>query len=217
MITLILVRHGQSVGNVLQVFCGQKDYPLTSLGERQARMTADYLKEHYQIERIYSSDLSRAMQTAEPTAKAFGVEIIPTKELREIASGAFEGLGREQIEEQVPELLFAWSAGGAIAPAGAETHPQLKKRIDAFFEQLLQNESGKCVAIFAHWGGIYKILRFLTEHDPSLVLDLENVRLHNASITAFRLFDDGRVESILDFDYVEHLGDMSSKTPKGLL
>ena len=217
MTTLILVRHGQSVGNVLEVFCGQKDYPLTERGKMQAELTAAYLKEHYQIERIYSSDLSRAMQTAAPTAEAFGLEIIPAKELREIASGVFEGFGRGQMEEVQPELLFAWTEGGAIAPEGAETHPQLKVRIESFLKWLLEEEKGNCVALFAHWGGIYKILCFLVDHSPALELDLSRIQLPNASVTAFRLLDNGQVESVLDLSYEEHLGNLATESPKGLL
>ena len=64
MTTVLLIRHGQSVTNVTQVFTGHYDVPLSPLGQEQARRTAAYLRGHFAIDAIYASDLMRAMQTA---------------------------------------------------------------------------------------------------------------------------------------------------------
>ena len=73
---VIMVRHGESLGNAEGFFAGQTDIPLTPLGQRQAERTAEYLRDR-KIDRIYSSDLIRSMQTAAPTARMHGLEIIP--------------------------------------------------------------------------------------------------------------------------------------------
>ena len=70
--TLIFVRHGQSKYNRSRNFTGQQDVPLTALGREQAERTAVYL-DRFPITRIYSSNLIRAMQTAEPTAARHGL------------------------------------------------------------------------------------------------------------------------------------------------
>ena len=217
MTTLILVRHGQSVGNVMDVFCGQKEYPLTQRGMLQAQKTADYLKAHYKIDKIYSSDQVRAMQTAEPTAKAFDIEVCSVKALRELKAGIFEGKGHDLVREWYPDLLIAWSMGGKIAPEGGETHAQLSARINAFFDELMQRESGKCIAVFAHWGGIYHILKRICNENPDLGMDLKNVLLYNASICVIRFFDNGRAESVVEFDFDAHLGELSSSTLAGVV
>ena len=64
MTTVLLIRHGQSVTNVTQVFTGHYDVPLSPLGQEQARRTAAYLQKNFRIDAIYASDLMRAMQTA---------------------------------------------------------------------------------------------------------------------------------------------------------
>ncbi|MBQ3014558.1 MAG: histidine phosphatase family protein [Clostridia bacterium] len=79
MTTLIVVRHGYSEGNREQRFVGHGEVPLTAIGREQAICTAEYLKD-YKIDRIYSSDLIRAMQTAIPTAKMHGLPIYPMEE-----------------------------------------------------------------------------------------------------------------------------------------
>ncbi len=64
---LYLIRHGQSGGNVDGTFGGHSPTPLSELGKRQAEITAKALAQE-RIDVIYSSDLLRAVQTAEPLA-----------------------------------------------------------------------------------------------------------------------------------------------------
>ena len=75
MTPLIFIRHAMSEGNVLEVCSGQKNYSLIEEGFEQANRLAQYLIDTYPIKAIYSSDLLRCIQTAEPTAKAFGLPI----------------------------------------------------------------------------------------------------------------------------------------------
>ena len=96
MTTVLLIRHGQSVTNVTQVFTGHYDVPLSPLGQEQARRTAAYLQKNFRIDAIYASDLMRAMQTAQPTAAAFGlpVDAVSVKATTEEHLGfTGEGLG----------------------------------------------------------------------------------------------------------------------------
>ena len=80
---LILIRHAESIGNVLGILQGQKiDLPLSKLGKTQAKKLANYLKKE-KIEAIYSSDLKRAMHTAQIIAKSHKLRVIPDKRLRE--------------------------------------------------------------------------------------------------------------------------------------
>ena len=96
MTTVLLIRHGQSVTNVTQVFTGHYDVPLSPLGQEQARRTAAYLQKNFRIDAIYASDLMRAMQTAQPTAAAVGLlgGVEPSKIQR--ALGNFHNTGMRQ-------------------------------------------------------------------------------------------------------------------------
>ena len=122
MTTLIMVRHGLSTGNLEGVYCGQLDYPLAEKGFAQAALTGKYLKKNYHIDHIYSSDLLRAMQTAEPTARAFGLEIIPESDLREIGVGEWQGQNAEMIiQTKVEEPIGVMRPRGAKALVGSRS------------------------------------------------------------------------------------------------
>ena len=88
--TILLVRHGESMGNVLKLFTGHSGYPLSDLGHTQAARTAEYIHANYQVDAVYSSDLPRAFQTAEHIAKAFKLPVITHAGLREIYAGDWE-------------------------------------------------------------------------------------------------------------------------------
>src|ERR671920_988022 len=92
---VLLVRHGQSQGNAERRFGGHSPTPLSELGRRQAEATANALAAEG-VTAIYSSDLLRAIQTAEPLARATGLEIRQTAALRERSVGLMEGLTFEE-------------------------------------------------------------------------------------------------------------------------
>ena len=108
MTTLILVRHGQSNTNLEQRFTGQGHAVLTELGHKQAECTAHYL-DRYSIDVIYSSDLTRSMQTAEATARRQGRSVIPNANLREIDAGLWEGLPYAELKKTYPESYALWT------------------------------------------------------------------------------------------------------------
>ena len=84
--TLILVRHGNSVTNVTNTFAGSLDAELNEMGNKQARLTAEYLKK-FKIDKIYSSDLKRAYNTAVPIAEFHNMKIEKNEGLRELFAG----------------------------------------------------------------------------------------------------------------------------------
>ena len=104
-IKLILVRHGQSIGNQLRIFLGHTDLDLSDLGYKQAECTAEHLKNE-KIDYIYSSDLIRAYNTAIPHAKIRNITIIRDKNLREAYVGAWEGMNVDDIIERWGREVF---------------------------------------------------------------------------------------------------------------
>jgi len=83
---LIVIRHGQSEANRLEVHVGAKDSELSEEGRRQVRLLAESLKDE-KIEAVYSSDLERAFLTANVIAKDHELEVIKDKRLREFDCG----------------------------------------------------------------------------------------------------------------------------------
>ena len=102
---LLLIRHGESVGNLQGRIQGQADFPLTERGMEQTQALAErLLREERAISTIYASDLSRAAQTAEVLSAWLGVPIIFDSRLREYDAGVLNGLVWEEIEHLYPEI-----------------------------------------------------------------------------------------------------------------
>ena len=96
---ILLVRHGQSIGNATKTILGHTDLDLSELGYKQAEVTANELKNE-KIDLIFSSDLKRAYNTALFHAKMRDLEVITSKNLREVYLGAWEGQTINNIIEK---------------------------------------------------------------------------------------------------------------------
>ena len=103
---VLLIRHGQSQGNAEGRFGGHTATPLSNRGRKQAEATAKALASEPSAA-IYSSDLERAIQTAEPLGKLTNLTIHTTDAFRERSVGVMEGLTFEDAAEQHPEQYAA--------------------------------------------------------------------------------------------------------------
>jgi broad specificity phosphatase PhoE len=149
--TFYFVRHGESEGNAARVFTGQTDSPLTARGRRQAAMVAEELAKE-KFDRIVSSDLSRARDTAEVIARPHGlpVEIVP--ELREINVGDRTGTPFDETRG-----LPNWNDDGFVSWPGGETLDQVLARTLGAIERLTLESPGKTILFVGH-GGVNRIL-----------------------------------------------------------
>lgn len=209
---VILVRHGQSLANAEGFFAGQTDIPLTQLGLRQAERTADYLRDR-RIDRIYSSDLMRSMQTAEPTARRHGMQVIPERGLREIFAGEWEHMAYDEIPVRYPTSRTLWREHiGMSHPDGGESVAAVAARIRATVERLVAENIGACIALFTHalpirsmgcfWQGI-----------P--IAEMERLPWSaNAAVTEAVYRANGAVE-LLCYGYDAHQAGMETAFPKG--
>ncbi|HEY2865489.1 MAG TPA: histidine phosphatase family protein [Pyrinomonadaceae bacterium] len=157
---LFLIRHGQSAGNAEGRFGGHSATPLSDLGHEQARLAATALAKE-NINAIYSSDLLRAVQTAEPLAKLLGLEIVTSRALRERNVGVLEGLTFDESKEAHPDDYYALvnrSIHHVITEG--ESYRHLLSRITAELRDILRQHRGGRVAIFTHTGA----LCFMTLH-----------------------------------------------------
>ncbi len=152
MIRLLVVRHGYTVTNAEGRYTGQLDAPLTAEGVEQAERLGAYLAANEKIDKIYASDLSRAINTAAPTAERFGLEILPMPELREIDVGEFTGMTFESIRN---DEKYASLKHDAVTPfPGGESFVDLYERTERALERLLrENESGT-VMLVTHAGNV---------------------------------------------------------------
>lgn len=151
MTTLLLIRHGQSSTNAGRVFTGQLDVPLTDTGKEQAEKTAAFLRQRWEIDRIYASDLCRARDTAECLSALLGQQITCLPGLREVDAGRWTGRRLDDISGEEPEAFSLWrqDIGAAVCPGG-ESVTALAQRVKAALEQIAFQNSGKTAAVFTH-------------------------------------------------------------------
>lgn len=157
---LYLIRHGQSAGNAEGRFGGHGPTPLSELGKKQAEATARHLAKEG-IKHVYSSDLDRALQTAEPLAKLLSIELHATPAFRERHVGVLEGLTFDESKERYPKDYYALvnrTVDHRIT--GGESYRQLLKRATQKLDEIFRIHNGERVAVFSHTGAIC----FLTLH-----------------------------------------------------
>lgn len=149
---LIFVRHGQSEANVKGIFGGSEcDFPLTELGYKQAEIMSEYVLKKYKIEAVYSSDLSRAVNTAKKVAQVLCLKINTDKRLREIDGGIWNGMKYNDISAQYKDEFELWKEdlSKVRAPEG-ETVYDIQKRALAAINDIAEIEEGKTVLIATH-------------------------------------------------------------------
>jgi probable phosphoglycerate mutase len=157
---LFLIRHGQSEGNASGCFGGHSLTPLSSLGRKQADATAKLLYKEG-VSAIYSSDLPRTVQTAEPLARLTGMEVETTSALRERNVGILQGLSFEEAAEKHPiEYNALLQRNLDFQMPEGESYRQLIQRATNKLHQILEQNVGEKIAIYTHTGTIC----FLTLH-----------------------------------------------------
>ena len=150
MTILYAIRHGETPWNVEGRYQGQLDPPLNERGRRQAQATAARLAS-LDFEAIYSSDLTRAYQTAMALAAKTGLPIQADPRLREINQGEWEGVLIDDIRAHWPQEIYGWDHDPwQHHPPGGETLQQLQTRLFAAIDEIVSRHPHGLVAVFSH-------------------------------------------------------------------
>jgi alpha-ribazole phosphatase len=156
---IYLLRHGV-IDNPHRGFVGQSDLALNRQGIAQARRWVKVLGGTV-LERIVTSDLSRTLATARIVAEGRSVETIPA--LREINLGRWEGLTKEQIQINYPDLWQSrWQDPANCRPPDGESFQDLSTRVVPAFEIIARQAQGNILMV-AHAGVIRVILCHLLD------------------------------------------------------
>ena len=216
MTRLILIRHGQSVANKENRFAGQTDVPLTELGELQAKCAAEYLITHEKIDKIYSSDLQRAHNTALPTSKLTGIPINDATELREICAGVWEGRLASEIEIEYEKEFHTWRKDYANARLpGGESVQEVYERVVPFVKQIAKENDGLTLLFASHASPIRAVDCYSQGWSWQRMSDVPFVK--NSAISIFEYNPDDDSISLIERNLTEHLDpSMISNIPKGL-
>lgn len=127
---------------------------LSELGKSQAEITANTLKKE-RITVIYSSDLPRAVQTADPASERLGVYVNKSKAFRERDVGVLEGLTFDEAKDQYPKDyhdLVCRNINERVTEG--ESYRELLKRATGALNEVLNAHRGKRIAVFSHTGTI---------------------------------------------------------------
>ncbi len=169
--TVYLIRHGQSLGNLNRIFLGHTDLGLSELGIQQAKATSEVLS-NVKIDKIYSSDLKRAYETAVSVAKPHNLGVITDKNLREVFAGEWENKNVDQLIEIWGREVFVnqWKErfGEFTFPSG-ESVKDAGKRFYNEIASICNKNPGKTIVVTAHAAVIRSFWSIITNTPWNLV------------------------------------------------
>lgn len=206
--TIVLVRHGETDGNVYDKAQGHFDAQLTEHGKHQVQALAPRLAS-FDFDAVYVSDLRRAVDTAAPLLNIQPHLMLATRsELREHHYGDYEGMLWTTVRENDPELFVKWlnwdTRPAAKFPNG-ESYGDMWTRVGSFANELLtkHDETRTTILVVAHGGSLQSLMARL------LGLQLENqwrFMFDNASLTVVKehAFMPSRWQCVL-FNDTSHL------------
>ena len=171
MLSLLLIRHGETDWNDSQRIQGQTDIPLNTAGIAQAKTLVPVMQELLSGSSvpttIFSSPLKRAFQTAEIAVNGLA-PITPDDQLMEINYGRWVGLDGPTLEQSFPEECEQWfrQFNREYCPHGGESRADLSRRVEKFHQAVILphiNDSNKRIILFTHGGLISAYLNVLLQ------------------------------------------------------
>jgi alpha-ribazole phosphatase/probable phosphoglycerate mutase len=200
MIRLFLIRHGDTADEeTKKIYKGSIDIPLSEKGVERIKKASSFLSS-FKIEAVYTSTLSRSIESGRIIAEPHGIDIALEKDLDEIHFGSWEGLSFDEIREKYPEHLTRWLRDPVNnTPPLGEPFRNAQKRSVKKLKEILKSRDGQTVAVVVH-GGILRVL----------ILSLLRLRLSGlfrisqdyGCINIVDIFSDGNVTiKLLNFTY----------------
>ncbi|CAG4887430.1 histidine phosphatase family protein [Paraburkholderia saeva] len=203
---VLFIRHGETDWNRIKRIQGHIDIPLAAGGIEQAQKLAQRLAREAaqgaRLDAIYSSDLMRAQQTAQPVADALGMQIELRDSLRERSYGAFQGHDSDEIAVRFPDEYAHWQTRDpGFAPPHGESMRMFYHRVVHAIEPLVAAHPHGRIACVAHGGVLDCVYRFANS------LPLDAPRSYALLNTSLNVVDfDGGAATVVSWADVEHLG-----------
>ncbi|MEO5951478.1 MAG: histidine phosphatase family protein [Chloroflexia bacterium] len=204
-----LVRHGETAWNVERRFQGQLDVELSRTGFAQAEAVAQWLAaQPVHFSAIYSSDLKRAVHTAQAIGKRLGLIPELHRDLRELHAGEWQGLLASEIEARFPGQLAEWSEKvNTFTTPGGESLPNVQKRVLANYNTIVAHHPGDAIIIVSHGAALTALLAAIHEWDLVETWQSRKARLQNTSVTVVALDHEKSKHELLLLNSSEHLPD----------
>lgn len=206
---LILVRHGETDSNAQDVWQGnQGDDPLNERGRLQCLATANFLREYRPVDALYSSDLLRAVETAEAIGAQVGLSVKTHSGLREFDFGSLEGATTADALKQWQALLREWRSDPTARSPGGESAFDFAIRVNGAFQEIIGRHPSEWVIVVGHGGSLSMGLAMLFG-DPA---GWQKYHMSNCGISTVALSES---PVILEFDVTTHLAEAGTRTWDG--
>ncbi|MBB5174658.1 histidine phosphatase family protein [Texcoconibacillus texcoconensis] len=205
-----LIRHGQSEANVKGVIQGHQDFPLTELGEQQASLVADAMKD-VSLDAIYASDLMRAYHTAREVENEQQASLSAWELIREVGLGPLEGKTRAEMLDEYPDLHVRSLLTSGID--GTESIEDITFRCQNVLNALLKQHKDDTVALVSHGGFISIFLLYLIAGEQWHQLKRPFI-IGNTGISKVEMNDEGftSVHFVNRTDHLERGTNLTSST-----
>lgn len=146
---IFCVRHGETEWNRMGRFQGRTDIPLSDEGLRQAGYAAKALAS-VKLDSVWSSDLSRARETAEKIAMPHGLEVKEKPDITELSHGAWEGKRADEIEDLWPGMLDMWhKKPDSVTMPGGENLEMVRLRAVKGLSSIMDSK-GENIVLVSH-------------------------------------------------------------------
>jgi len=210
---LYLVRHGATQLTDEDRFSGAVGVELSEEGRSQAARLGERVR-HQGMTALYSSPLSRTLETARIIAASCAVEIETRDGLREISHGRWEGLTRREVEARYPDEYATWEEDPfTFAPEGGESGVAVLARALPVIREIVTRHSGGRVLVVSHKATIRLVLSSLLGFDPRRYRDRLDQAPACMNVLDFR--DPVRVRLML-FNDTSHYADHPRVTGQNL-
>jgi probable phosphoglycerate mutase len=208
-----LVRHGATRLTAEDRFAGAVGVDLSEEGRAQVRLLADRLADDG-IAALYTSPLSRTVETAEILARPHGLAPIREDALREIGHGRWEGLTRAEVEARFPVEYAAWEADPfTFAPEGGETGLAVLARALPVLRRIVVSHDGATVVVVSHKATLRLLLASLLGMDARGYRDRLDQSPACLDVVDFR---DPTRPRLMTFNDVSHYADHPRRNARDL-
>lgn len=195
MADLILLRHGQSQWNLENRFTGWIDVPLSERGIAEARAAGEKLRGR-RIDRLFTSVLRRAIETADLALETAGIHDVPTVRdaaLNERMYGDLQGMNKDEARSRFgAEQVKRWRRSYDVRPPGGESLADTAARVLPYWTSRILPElaAGRSVLVAAHGNSLRALAMHLDHLTEAQVLELE---IPTGVPILYRIAPDGRV------------------------
>ncbi len=212
--TVYLIRHGEAEGNIGGFFQGRTDCSLSEKGKEQLCSLSERFL-NIDIEKIYSSPLKRAAETAKAVNKYKNVPIVFDGRLSEIDGGDWEGENWDVIPERFPESYKIWKNSPENFKAeNGESMRDVYDRMKEALEDIAAKNAGKIIAVVSHGCALRNFLCYAKGHDLDRISE-ENWLL-NTSVSLAEYDSGEKTWRIIMENNVSHLAEAPRALPDSI-